>query len=646
MGTSPHVWEDTLIENLFVNDCLSQGQCTSIGARATVGIVHSAGYLHWRTLLAWLGVGADGTYLHLLVMNALGVCLAALVARRLGGRLAAALTAPLMVACMGLPMQLNVISDLAPMPFLGAVFLLVAQAAFSQRSMKLTALMGAVAGVMTNVYATGCLCGLSAVWVALLIPQRRWRHAAVALGSFAAATFFLSPATWIMNAQILIIGDAAGTGHPARPLDLQDLPLLRLTAVAFVAWLGAAVVSPALRRRLDVPVAVFLPLLAALSAGKWFGRINPQDKYNAHAIAAVAVTVAVTMAAFARWVWRGLSWPVPRDWSSLAARATGGVLPFAAAGLIAAGWAAPQQRVPNRFSFGDLISVRAFLSSPPDWAWATEAEHLKGRDFPDFDYADLAFVEGVLGHDRGWSPSEAWRNLKCIDDTTRRAAVRWPPGWPAGGMEGRRERAYLLKAPTPLVAGIPQPSNVIVAPHAPHNTTLLALGCSWIDWRSFRVCQTGPDGWEASCVASGLPDAGGPHSEYEHGIPGMPPGTGRERPQYKLAIHFPLDATPGCPEESVYMPRVPRICPGRIRSVDGATAGIEDDGRRVTLKGGERELVIDWDIDAFCEYRGSPPFFVEGEPSTVAFVSALLEAQEKAGRKHPSSPGFIPLLLR
>src|SRR5207237_720520 len=158
-------------------------RCTGLGVGATAGIFHSAGYLHGRVLLQWLGCDADGTYVVLLAINALGVALVALAARRLEGRAAAALAALLMIASLGV-------------------------------------------------------------------------------------------ATWIVDAGIFLSQLSTGTvgnGRAVEPHSVLALPMARLTAVATLAWAAAAALRPSLRRRLDVPAAVFLPLFAPLALGSWVG---------------------------------------------------------------------------------------------------------------------------------------------------------------------------------------------------------------------------------------------------------------------------------------------------------------------------------------------------------------------------------------
>lgn len=610
MGTSPAVWEDTLIENLHLDDCLVHNRCTAVGVGATVGIFHSAGYLHFRSLLGWIGLDADGTYLTFLAMNALGVALVALAARRLGGRLAGALAALVMVASIGVPTQLNVITDLAPVPFLGAVFLLLALATTVRPSLGLTAVLGAVSGVMVNVYATGFLCGVSGVWIALLMPRRRWAHAAVSAASFSVTAFALSPLTWIVDARILLHQHTVGNGQTIDRHLLSHIPMARWTALAALAWgmsvVAAALGRPSLRRRLDVPAAIFLPLFAALVLGTSTGRLDPQDKYFAHVIGAVAVTGAVFFVEPVQAAWRWVVRRHPR-------LATGAPV------LVALGWLAP--------------FVAALVITAGDVSRAAQFGFIR---FPTFTFRDLKSVAHVLGHERGWSWSRAAVNLRTQDEAVRRAAFRWATGWPETGAENNLERAYLLKVPTSMLPR-PMPASVVTVTATRSDTTLLAFTCSWIDWRSFRVCVKTADRAEETCTRSGLPVARNGHMDYTVGVPGMPIMDPSHPARQTMTLHLPLTMTRECPETWIQMPRMPLLCPGRIMHVEGGAAEIEDNGRAVRLRSNDpsgedapREVAITWELggpECWNQYRGYPPFFVEGDPRSVAFLTRILEQQ-------------------
>ncbi len=83
------------------------------------------------------------------------------------------------------------------------------------------------------------------------------------------------------------------------------------------------------------------------------------------------------------------------------------------------------------------------------------------------------------------------------------------------------------------------------------------------------------------------------------------------------------------------MPRLRRVCPGRIVSVEGVSAEVDPSGRSARMKlaagtegQGPRELVLQWELggpDCLTEYRGIPPFFVEGDPRSVEFLRPVLE---------------------
>jgi len=604
MGTSPTIWIDTLFENQFIDDCLVRNQCTIVGPGATIGIFHSAGYLHWRALIEWLGFNADGTYRWLLTMNVLGVVLVALAARRLAGPAAAAIAAVVMVPALGVPTQLNVISDVAPVPFLGAVFLLAAVTTKARPSLGMTALLGMVAGVMANVYATGLLCGLSAVWVALLIPQRRWTHALVAAAAFALTTFVIAPATWLIDAGVVLSGGGMGNAN-ASPRPLRDLPFVPIAALAAGAWAVATIARSRLRRHLDVPAAVFLPLFIPLVALTWIGRLDPQDKYLSHVIGAVAVGIAVPIVVVPQQVW---GWAVrlapPLARLSFVGAAVAGCAPYVAAACIA------------YFSLSQHPNP-----SPPS-------------TLADLKFHDLVSAQRVLVNQRGWGWSTASRDLRAADEIVRLAALYWVSGWPQSGEPGDLQRAYLLKPERSLVPQ-PPPANVVAVRTTGSYATLLVFASSWIDWGSFRVCVTRAGEADSTCTQSGLPMA--PHEGWSVRLPGMPIVDAAHLARQTMRLHLPLRARAQAPEEWIYMPRLPLVCSGRIVSVDGGTAGIEESGRWARLRyepaaagPTPRELVLEWELGGpGCsnQYRGYPPFFIEGDPASVTLVIDLLKDQ-------------------
>lgn len=597
-GHSPGVWVDTLIENLFVEDCLLHGKCTMVGAGATVGIFHSAGYFSWRSMLEWLGWQAEGTYHVFLFINALGVVLVALAARRMATRTAGAVAAVLMTVSIGVPTQLDVISDVVPMPFLGAVFALAALTATTTPSLGMTAMLALVAAVASNFYATGLLLGVSGVFIALLQPRRRWQHFLVSGFTFAAATFALSPGTWLIDAKILLtrhVGNAnALAEHP-----VAEIQLVRITAAAVGLWLAAWVLRSSVRRELHVMAAIILPLFIPMVVGSRMGRLDPQPKYVAHVMAAVSVAIAVPLTEGPRWVWLKLAALRPSLAQSVG-RAFDFALPYLACALIALG----------AVTKDDLVAHRTILP---------------------YAFADLAAAKQVLA-ERGWTWAKAARNLRAPDEIVRRAVIRWVPDWPKSGKDDQTERAYLLKLPASLVAR-PMPPGVVEVRQSAESSTLVGLTCSWIDWSAFRVCnRDSPTGIE-TCVDSGWPADPEGHSDNDKGMPGMPLIDAHSQATRFMTIHLRLQPRADCPEQWIYMPKQTGVCPGRIVSVDGSNAGIEPGGRWLKLKQPTeaRDVAIEWELGGnVCsvEYRGYPPFFVEGDPASTTYLSTVLERQE------------------
>lgn len=597
MGQSPTVWIDTLFENVFIQDCLQDHDCSLVGAGATAGIFHSAGYLHWRIFLEWAGVGPDGTHGAILVATALGVMLAAVAALRIDGRFAAAIATLLVIRSIGIPTQLNVVSDVAPLPFLGCVFLVLALAADTRPSLPMTALLGIVGGVMANVYATGLLCTVTSVWLALRVPQGRWKHVAVAVIAFGVSTFVIAPGTWITDAQLILSHGVVGNAvQGAAKRALFSIPLARLTAASIAIWIVSAIVRPSFRRRLDVTAAIIVPLFVPLALGSWTGKLDPQDKYCSHIIGAVAVALAVSAASAVRAVWS----PLARRGSALLEQATAVLseaAPYAAAGFIA--WTAAHQTAPEN---------------------AGTLSH--------FTYRDVANAQHILTTEHGWAAANARQNLRTLDDAVKRSLIEWPRGWHEAGPAGPLSRAYLLRvAREHLPPSLPPTTRKVTEDSAA--ATLLVYACSWIDWSSFRACVRKEGKENQECADSGVPAEQDIHSDY--GTPGMPAADDvRKSPQY-LTLRFPLKPDAACPVFSVHMPDVAGVCHGRIVGATGASIQFQQTDQWAVLTNPESgktpELAIEWNLgETNCsrEYRGAPPFFIEGDPASVDLVASTL----------------------
>ena len=616
MGVSPMIWEDTLIENHFVDECVAHGRCNAVGVGATIGIYHSAGYLHWRSLLQHLGFHANGTFLVFHACNALGVALVAVAAKRAGGVVAAVLAVALMIVNNGVPTQLNVISDVAPVPFLGAAFVLLAQTATLRPRLATTALMGMLAGVLLNFYATGLLCGLSAVLVALLIPQRRGAHATTAALSFALTAFVIAPLTWIVDARILFtrhVGHSPHIPHRAPFLHFQMV----VWSTALLALWALLARWPALRRRLDVCVLVLVPLFVPVVIGRGLGNLDLQDKYFAHVLGAVAAGVGIGVATLGSLAFAQLT---PRDPEAGAARRIADIVAWASCLALPAGAAL-------------LVHGLRWGIQGVDWG---------GPPPPTPTYGDLMAVTRLLGHDRGWSWARGSLYLRSPSEVVRRAAFRWASGWRSDGDASALERAYVLKVGSERLPAV-LPVGTVVANRTPGNVVLVASTCSWIDWRSFRVCLRAAGSSEERCTESSLPQAPDRAMAYEAGIPGMPTHDGLGIGRQRLTLRFPLHPSEACPEMWVALPRIMTVCPGVIAGVQGEASEVDGRGdRQVRLRydgnthpAAPRELTVSWELgvpQCWNDFRGYPPFFVEGSPATTRFVTDLLSDQTTGDR--------------
>jgi hypothetical protein len=586
-GASPSVWVDTLVDNDLIRHCVEEDRCTTVGVGATVGIHHTVGYLNFRALQDWLGFDANHAHISLLTMNAFGAVLVALVARRLGGLLCAAIAAVLYVGSVtGNVMQTHVVSDVAPMPFLGCAFLMVCSAAPSRPGYGGALSMGLVGAITANCYASGFTCGVSAVAIALLAPERPVRQALVAAATFIGVAFFIAPGTFIVDAQVLISGQHLGSGQVGGR-SLSGVPIMWLGSLAAATWLGSARFAPALRRALDVPFAVFAPVYVPFVLGSLFGVLEPQDKYFCNAAGAIAVAVAVGCVG----AWRAV-------------------------------WPRPPERRSERFAPHGAVLVLGLLG-----LWDI-------RDARILDFNDMSAAVRVLASERGWAWTTAFRNLRTTDDMVRQSTLRWARGWgprdaSGPGSQGEDEVAYLFKAPK---ASLPAhlPPNVTRLAERNQYASLLAVGCSWIDWRDFIACDAEPDGSGERCLQTGFPTRYEPRLDV--GLPGMPvPDARKDRPLRRLRLRIPLHARAACPQTMVHMPMRAFACPGRIVSVDGGSAEVERDQRTARLARDPEtgraatQLVLEWQLggpSCSMQYRGYPPYFLDGDPEIVQLVMA------------------------
>lgn len=607
LGWSPDVWQDTTIEDDFIRRCLEKDLCTMEGVGATVGISHSAGYLHWRELLAAMGCDNDATHLALLAGTALGVTLVAFAALVCCGRVAAALAAVLMAMHVGFSTQLDVVTDVAPLPMLGAIFLIIALAAIKADHLGVTALMGLVGAVAANAYATGLLFGVSAAWIALTSPERRETHLGVAVASFGAATFAIAPGTWLA-ALDAVMNRNVGNGNPVVGHSVFAIPEVLLAIVVVGVWAAAARSRSPLRTTLDVPVAIITPLLLALVVGSASGRLDPQPKYCSQMLAAIAFALAVGAVAAAR---RAFQTKL-----SLLSTARRKALTFLAPALalVVVERSGMAEGLKN-FSSGNQVT-----------------------------YADIAAVKRLLGHDRSWTRARAAHNLKNTHNLALPTLVQGEDGWAATGREDGLQRAYLVKTPLVLLPS-PLPEGVVRVRDALGYATLVAVTCSWIDWRDFRACVRHPGVEGEVCTHTGLPD--GLSIMGNTVVPGLPDANASHLARQTLTVHFPLHPRPECPATSVVMVYVPPMCRGQITGVEGVdgidaiegiAAEVDRGGQWAHLRidgahpAGAAELSIVWELGTegcWNEYRGTVPYVLEGAPSSVEMLKPMVGGDQQ-----------------
>lgn len=598
LGWSPDVWQDTTIEDDFIRRCLEKDLCTMEGVGATVGISHSAGYLHWRELLAAMGYDNDATHLALLAGTALGVTLVAFAALVYGGRVASALGAVLMAMHVGFSTQLDVVTDVAPLPMLGAIFLVIALAAREAEHLGVTALMGLVGAVAANAYATGLLFGVSAAWVALSSTERRATHLGVALASFGAATFAIAPGTWLAALEA-VFNRNVGNGNPVVGHSVFAIPEVILALLVVGVWTAAARSRAPLRTALDVPVAIITPLLVPLVVGSVSGRLDPQPKYCSQMLAAIAFALATAAVAVAHRALR------------------------------------------TRLASLSTSRRKALTFLAPALALVVVESHGMAEGLKNFSsgnqvtYADIAAVKRFLGHDRSWTRARAAHNLKSTHNLALPTLVQGDDGWAATAPEDGLQRAYVVKAPLRLLPS-PLPEGVVRVRDALGYATLVAVTCSWIDWRDFRACVKHPGVEGEVCTQTGLPD--GLTIMGNAVVPGLPEANASHLGRQTLTVRLPLHPSAECPAMWVAMVYVPPMCRGKIEGVDGLAAEVDPGGQWAHLRidgahpAGAAELAIVWELGTercWNEYRGTVPYVLEGAPSSVEMLKAILGGDQR-----------------
>jgi hypothetical protein len=575
------LWIDTVNDQRDVTRCLAGPACTSVGeATSVAGLFHAVAWLDFRTLVTSVGLPLDAVLWMAQLASALAATFAAWLACRAGGRLGALLAAIVAVLALPVMVKQSAVYNTLPLPFLGALVLAVAVEAIARPTTVATALLALLTALLANVHSACALAGISVVWVALLPPAGRWRRAALSGFIFVAATFAMAPGSWMANTHYVwtrLVGSHASGAHA-----LEVRPLAG-AADYFVLVMAGAVLAFVLRHRLGpraavlhAAVALALPMLGAMLVAQIASSVPTQPKYLAHIVAPLAVMLAGPAGAVLQRV-------APRRVLAAATFA-----PYAAAPLVA--WLGQGHTTDVReLTFHDLMPLPAELQK------------------------------------RGWTYGHVYRSLKSPDDAIILSSLDvLAPSFPAGPAGDDPTNVYVLKVPdAALPASMPADWHVLST--SPGASTLMIFARTALDWSRFEACDvaaaSGP-----TCQPSGLTHDG--HEPCAYCVDGLP----AHRSSGTVELRLPFRPALTDRAWAVSMPRSWRVCGGKVDAVEGVPlARVSDGGRRATWTrpdGESRgELRLVWEQGSErCPagtYTGFPPFFLEGDESTVRQLEAL-----------------------
>jgi hypothetical protein len=598
-GTSPIVWVDTFNDQQEVERCLAGDSCTLTGVQTSLrSLAHAVAWLELRTLLAWLGLGLDGSHLAIQALNALAVVLVFHLATHLGGVLAGVVAAGIFMDRIDAVLRVTALHNSCLLLFLGAVLVLACTAVVARPGAVSVALAALVAALMANVHAGCVLTGASVAWVALTAPRHRAWLAAFGLALFASATYAMAPPTWQHNVfSVLEPGFANGPRPVVIPPRLDAM--LGWTLFGVGAWTVSLFSrAPAIgqyRRRALGAVAVIVPFVASFLMATRLG-FNSEAKYLVHLKAACAIAAALPLALVGDVALRTLS---PRLLLQLERG-----LPFVLALAMALG---------GSFGF-------------PRNAFRADDERVPT-------VGDLAAIAHVLRDERGWDVPYMLENLK----TPYGVALLNGLGGDAGAREPGATTNPAGSGALAMVLDLrdlpdPLPANWRVVRRSDRFATVLVFLQSRINWSEFEVCTRPAGETTPHCEASGWRFGG----EAPVAVANWPTAGQDWRGTVELSFTM-RPATGTGSEDEIFMPHMPFVCSGRITAVP-AGARVEPDGRHATITLPDREeqrpsiIRLEWEVgSAECQplaFESLPPFFIEGDAATVRLVEPILRNEE------------------
>ncbi len=613
-GASPSIWFDTVADEAWARGCLELDLCPETGiGTSRPPLVLGLTWLRARIALSALGLDADAAYLVLLALDALGVLLAFVLAKRLAGAVAGALAAALAawatVALVGT--YESILFNSHPLPFLGLLFGGLFVMAAREGRVRFLVAAAAVLATLVNVHPA---CASSALVLPAAAPflARGRRLLVVAACAFAAvATYFSSPAAWDLNLAALVrglppmpgAGGASGDGASVVG-SFEWLVLGAGAAALLAAWLrrgrGAGAEAGAesdaesdaeagAARRAHVALALVLLAPAAVIVAATAAGAVPagQAKYLFHLLYLLPVALACGVAAV---VFR-----VAARWSA------------SGAAQRALRWAGPAA----------TLSVAGALAL---WPIAPPREHDQGTFVP-FTFNDVARVSAHLAAE-GAGRDEMLQQLRSVNEgeLLLTLAMSHPLALPPTRADDGRRVTLVKVRPEVLPAPLPAGWRVLARDG---RAVLLALPArSRFDWTRARVCVDGACEPYSANVRETFPDqidaaAGGLRRPVRAGA--------------RVTLRLPLaraGASGVGEERRVWMPRfLGRDCAGGTAALAGGAPA-----ESLALPGhAGREVELTWQTGtpscASGSLRGRLPLFFEVTREEQRALEKMLTAE-------------------
>ena len=592
-ATTVLVWSDTVVAQNNVNRCLTENLCTLVGGQTSIrGLFHGVAWLDLVTLLQWLGVGPTGLLWFVQTLNALAATIVFQLASRLGGLLAGAAAAAVVVFGIRLAVRLDEVDNLSCLLFFGAVLTVASTAVVEAPGITAVVLAALVAAVMANVHIVCVLTGVSVAWTALAARRRRVVLLAVAVAVFCLATVAFAPPSWRQNLLSVLRGQpgSQATAAPAWPhMEVAWWTLLAMTS--WVASLGMRAPAWATYRRASIgALAIVLPTLTAVLIAPVFG-IYTEAKYliPVHAACATAAGLAI------------------------------GRVVQALLGAMRAPATTRAVELASPFAVGLAIAVGAALGAAPP-------ERTMNID-------DVAAAAHVLRAEQGWDDRHIVRGFSTPERIITLIGLLQQP---ADGMPARldadraHDTATLVRMKE---ADLPDrvPPTWRVLRRSSGVATVLLVNRARLDWWHFDVCVPGPVEASERCDPVTW-DGFDPRRDAANALPHMPPAGVRWTGLFRLRIPVLTPSEGG----AVFMPRG-FVCGGRVVSVRGINGTITEDRRRVTFAGAPRDAApadveLEWTVGSpecgAWQYDGLPPFIIEGDSTDVDRLEAVFRRRE------------------